>query len=173
VELTPVPELRIGSSREAGNGIHRLCPDDWGVWRDLRLSALTDAPEAFGSTLADWKDADEQRWRRRLEEVPFNAVAVVDGTPVGQVSAASPDGGGCVDVTSFWVAPHARGTGTADALVRAVADWAWGSGAVALQLSVRATNERAIKFYERVGFATSGEPGDEPREISMSLSLVP
>jgi ribosomal protein S18 acetylase RimI-like enzyme len=159
--------------RALGGGVHRVTVDDWTVWRDLRLSALADAPEAFGSVLADWKDADEQRWRRRLEDVPFNAVAVVDSAPVGQVSAAGPDAAGCVEVTSFWVAPHARGTGTADALVRAVEGWARRSGAVALRLSVRATNERAVRFYERSGFTASGDAGDEPGEISMSTSLDP
>ena len=165
--------LRIGSWTAPDDGVHRITPDDWAVWRDLRLSALTDAPEAFGSVFADWKDADEHRWRRRLEDLTFNAVAVVDGTPVGQVSGADPDGTGGVDVTSMWVSPHSRGTGTADALIRAVADWALRGDAVALRLSVRATNSRAISFYERVGFTHAGEPGDEPTEISMWWSLAP
>jgi ribosomal protein S18 acetylase RimI-like enzyme len=141
------------------------------LWRDLRLSALADAPDAFGSVLADWKDADQRRWRRRLLDVPFNAVAVVDAVPVGQASGTDPDGSRRPELISMWVAPQVRGTGVADALVRAVEEWAQRSGAVALRLSVRATNERAMRFYERSGFTASGGAGDEPGEISMAKRL--
>ena len=59
-----------------------LSPDDWRVWRELRLAALAEAPEAFGSRLADWRgDGDrEERWRDRLT-IPgsCNFVALLDG----------------------------------------------------------------------------------------------
>ncbi|MFG1884292.1 hypothetical protein [Micromonospora sp. NPDC049102] len=66
-----------------------LSPDDWPTWRELRLAALAEAPEAFGSRLADWQgDGDrEQRWRDRMS-IPgsLNLVAVLAGRPVGMSS---------------------------------------------------------------------------------------
>lgn len=66
-----------------------LTPDDWRAWRQLRLAALAEAPDAFGSRLADWQgDGDrEERWRARLG-IPgsFNVVAVLDGEPAGLAS---------------------------------------------------------------------------------------
>jgi hypothetical protein len=60
-----------------------LKPGDWRVWRKLRQSALAEAPEAFGSALADWTGArdTEQRWLVRLRDVPVNLVIALDGEP--------------------------------------------------------------------------------------------
>jgi hypothetical protein len=48
-----------------------LTVDDWSEWRVLRLAALRDAPQAFGSKLADWQGEgdSERRWRGRLDGV--------------------------------------------------------------------------------------------------------
>lgn len=148
-----------------------VSPDDWRLWREVRLCALADAPEAFGSSLADWQSADETRWRRRLAEVPFNVVAEAGGAAVGQASGTNLDADQRAELISMFVAPAVRGSGVADALVAAVGEYARELGAVALRLSVRRFNARAIRMYERAGFAVAAEPGDEPAEISMLLPL--
>ena len=70
-----------------------LTIDEWPIFRELRLEALREAPYAFGSTLDDWQgDGDtEQRWRQRLTDVPFNAVAYLRDTPVGMASGTQPN----------------------------------------------------------------------------------
>ena len=66
-----------------------LTPDDWPAWRELRLAALAEAPQAFGSRLADWQgEGDrEQRWRDRLG-IPgsYNVIAVLNEQPAGMAS---------------------------------------------------------------------------------------
>ena len=69
-----------------------LGSDDWRLWKEGRLRALADAPEAFGASFAQWEAADEDRWRQRLTEVPFNVVAIEDGIVVGQASGTALDG---------------------------------------------------------------------------------
>ncbi|MER7440819.1 GNAT family N-acetyltransferase [Micromonospora avicenniae] len=143
--------------------IRLLTPDDWRIWRDVRLAALAEAPYAFGSRLSDWQDDGdrEERWRSRLE-IPgsHNLVAALGGRPVGQASGVPTATTGVAELISMWVHPQARGHGVADALVDAVARWARQAGADRLRLAVMAGNERAARLYRRHGFVPTGELGD-------------
>jgi ribosomal protein S18 acetylase RimI-like enzyme len=151
--------------------IDALTADDWPVWREARRQALAEAPYAFGSTLAEWSgDGDyEERWRQRLEAVPFNVVARRSNRVVGMVSGTEPEAGE-VELISMWVEPDERGRGVGDALIRAVLEWAGRQGAEAVSLQVREGNEKAIHLYERLGFVDVGsacEPGDPYPERRM------
>src|SRR5580698_9801114 len=97
----------------------RLKSDNWRMWRDLRLAALAEAPEAFASTLAEWSGAGdtEQRWRARLEDVDLNLVVMCDGEATGMVSATAPEGDRSAVLMSMWVAPASRGRGIGDAAI--------------------------------------------------------
>ncbi len=146
--------------------IREVGADDWEIWRALRLDALRDAPGAFGSILADWADATEDAWRRRLQDVPFNVVAEVGGDAIGQASGTAPaDGAG--ELISMWVDPSARRSGVARLLIDAVCEWAAASGASSVRLSVRRDNERAIRSYLSSGFVAAHQPADEPAELAM------
>ncbi|MEV2221143.1 GNAT family N-acetyltransferase [Nocardia vinacea] len=136
-----------------------LRPDDWPIWRQLRRQALRDAPEAFGSTLADWSGPgdDEARWRARLADVAFNVIIRWRGVAAGMVSADMADTGR-IELMSMWVAPFARGRGVGDAAIRAVLHWANGRE---VGLSVKVDNQAAIRLYRRHGFADAAcSPGD-------------
>lgn len=142
--------------------IRVLTPDDWPTWRDLRLAALAEAPEAFGSRLADWQgDGDrEQRWRDRLS-IPGsrNLVAVLDGRPVGMSSGVPTEDPLALELISMWVHPDARGRGVADRLVDEVAQWAREVGGDRLRLGVMPDNARAKALYRRTGFQMIDETG--------------
>jgi ribosomal protein S18 acetylase RimI-like enzyme len=120
----------------------QVTADDWQEWRDLRLRALRDAPEAFSSTLPEWQDADESLWRDRLSSIAYNLIADVDQVPSGMASGAVTVGG--AELMSFWVAPFARGHGVGDALLSAVIKWATSSRYETVSLGVRAANRHAI-----------------------------
>jgi len=154
--------------------IRRLDPDDWQAWRELRLAALAEAPGAFGSTLADWKDAGEDRWRARLG-IPgsHNVLAVLDGRPVGMASGVPTDDPALVELISMWVSPGARGRSVGRALVDEVAGWARRVGAHLLRLDVVEGNTAALCLYERTGFRCTGEVVEEDgrRELRMSKVL--
>jgi len=138
-----------------------LSPDDWPLWRELRLAALTEAPYAFGSTLAEWQgDGDrEERWRNRLAIPGIHLVVLLNGIPAGMVSGIPSERPEAVEVISVWVAPQARGHGVGDRLMHEVGLWARGLAATTVQLSVMPDNQRAIALYLRHGFMDSGKLG--------------
>jgi len=144
--------------------LRTLESDDWSIWRGVRLTALAEAPHAFGSTLAEWQGAGdrEDRWRARLE-IPgsHNVIAMVDGRPVGMVSGVPVEHpGDSVELISMWVSPMVRGRGVGDCLIREVERWAAERGAKSLRLSVMPDNLRAAALYKRRGFTDTGEPGE-------------
>jgi ribosomal protein S18 acetylase RimI-like enzyme len=127
-----------------------VTPEEWMRWRDMRLSALSEAPEAFCSALSDWNDEKEQSWRDRLVDVSVNFIALLDGRDAGMVSAMALDQE--VELISMWVAPFARGEGVGDQLVSAVIKWSESQQAPRLILRVLTGNHRAAALYTRHGF---------------------
>lgn len=142
--------------------LRELTADDWKDWRVLRLAALADAPFAFGSQLADWVDAEESRWRARLNiPASHNVIAVLDGTPVGMASGLlSDEEPGVVHLISMWIAPPGRGQGVGDRLMAQIETWARADSAHTLKLSVVEGNKNAHALYLRSGYVDTDEPGD-------------
>ncbi|WP_369182572.1 GNAT family N-acetyltransferase [Streptomyces sp. Y1] len=155
--------------------LRALTPDDWPLWRDLRLAALTDAPHAFKAGLADWHDGGAQRWRARLHLPGAHRVAAfLADTPVGLVGGMPGTGGpGERELRSLWVGPRARGRGVADRLIEEVERWARADGGTELRLAVLPGNAPAIALYRRHGFAPLDEPpgADGPGELRFAKRL--
>nr|WP_281360647.1 GNAT family N-acetyltransferase [Curtobacterium albidum] len=170
--------------------LRRVTADDWATWRPVRLAALTDAPEAFGSRLADWQDAPEDRWRGRLslpgavdllavehdrspEQAPERTPEPAPGRPVGMATGVpSAEDPAVAELISMWVAPEARGRGLARTLIDAVARAMAEHGAARLELSVMPDNHRARRIYERAGFTLTDTPGDELPDGRHELVMV-
>jgi ribosomal protein S18 acetylase RimI-like enzyme len=138
-----------------------LGPEDWRLWRDLRLTALAEAPDAFGATLADWQGERDQeaRWRGRLGIAgSHNVVALAGNRPLGMASGMPADEPDVVELISLWVSPDIRGRGVGDRLIEEVVRWGRRSGATTLRLSVLDDNRAALALYKRHGFRDSGAP---------------
>jgi GNAT superfamily N-acetyltransferase len=152
--------------------IRILTEDDWAIWREVRLRSLADAPEAFGSKLADWQGLNdrEDRWRTRFENVAFNSVALVDGSVVATAGGMH-RGADMAELISMWVEPDVRGTGVGEALIAAVIDWATSASFERVVLAVRRGNHRAIALYVRAGFVLHGPNPDDDTEDLMVREL--
>ncbi|MEV6421245.1 GNAT family N-acetyltransferase [Streptomyces sp. NPDC051662] len=150
--------------------IHALEPADWRLYRTLRLAALTDAPQEFGSSLAREEALTEAQWRRRLEG-RSQFIAREDGEPCG-LAGVVPAGTQVAELVSVWVRPRSRGQGVGGLLLDAALGWAADHGFVEVRLSVSEGNHTAERLYSRHGFrrkAVGGltEDDTDKREFAM------
>jgi GNAT superfamily N-acetyltransferase len=148
----------------------RLCGlDDWEGLRAIRLEALSDTPEAFGSTYEEsvrWSDA---QWKNAASTRLYY-LADRDGRVVGMVSGGFNDGyPGTRWLYGMYVTPSERGTGTADRLVRSIEEWARKHGVDEIYLHVTTSVARARAFYEKLGFRSTGEIFEMARDRSLTL----
>jgi RimJ/RimL family protein N-acetyltransferase len=154
--------------------IRQIDPDEWELFREVRLAALRDAPYAFGSTYERERTVDEEHWRERLANRAQFA-AVLDGEIVGTAAGIDSDQTTAA-LISMWVAPPARGKGVGQRLVDAVLDWARQAGYGSVCLWVTDGNLAAERLYLRCGFTRTGavqqvHPGEARVEYEMSTRL--
>jgi GNAT superfamily N-acetyltransferase len=160
-----------------GATIDRLGVGDGARLRAIRLRALSDAPEAFGTTLAEAVARPAEDWDSQLEQLA-TFIAAAGGDDVGLVRGARHDGiADAGYLISMWVAPEHRRRGIGSALAGAVVQWARTGGLRRVFLDVGERNVPAIALYAHQGFVPDGAIGTLPpprehvREIRMVLTL--
>jgi GNAT superfamily N-acetyltransferase len=150
-------------------------PDDWQVYRDIRLRMLQETPDAYASSYAIEAAFPEVRWRQRLDNPMFFLASDQRAEVVGTVTALE-RAAGTVEVFAMYVAPDVRGQGCAGQLLDAVAAAARKRGAHRLALRVTAGNRAAHRSYTRYGFRPTGrawpmERQPELTEVELALTL--
>jgi GNAT superfamily N-acetyltransferase len=157
--------------------VRRCHAEEWEALRDVRLSALADSPDAFGSMLEEERGSDEARWRGWITgEGWAGAVAtfVADegGRLVGMATGFHPDDErALVHLFAMWVRPDRRKAGVGRALVAAVVRWASGlAGVDHVVLRVTTSNEAAVRFYLSCGFVATSDPLEPLRDGSSLMT---
>ena len=148
-----------------GMDVRRLTQDDAEVFREIRLEALDRHPETFQSTYESAAELPLDAFKQRLRQYALFG-GFVDGALCGFVGfypLKNPKISHKGLMWGMYVKEAARGTVLAEAMVEAVVDHAKGKVEQIL-LSVIEDNERARRFYEKMGF----EPyGLEPRALKI------
>ncbi|WP_088279947.1 GNAT family N-acetyltransferase [Ideonella sp. A 288] len=148
----------------SGVSIRPIQPGQWRTYREVRLRALQDTPDAFGSTFAAEAARPDDLWALRVAEAWASghdkALFAWDGDTVCGLawckrSATEP---GMADLFQMWVAPQSRGRGVGAALLREVVAHARGAGATTLRLGVTVAESPAMRLYRAFGFRPVGQP---------------
>jgi ribosomal protein S18 acetylase RimI-like enzyme len=138
--------------------IRRVTADEWRDYRAIRLAALLDTPDAFGSTYADSVLHPDEWWMERTRlgaESDEQALYMAwDDTPVGLAGTFFDDPDWVV--IAMWVDPAHRGEGLGRRLLDAVVDFQRAQGAAECVLGVVDGNDAARALYERYGFVDTG-----------------
>jgi GNAT superfamily N-acetyltransferase len=126
--------------------------DSWQDYRDVRLAALQESPEAFLGTHAEEALQPERYWRHCMVRAD-RFLAESDGAPLGVASVEMDEkAADSASVSDLWVTPEARNTGVASRLIQAATDQAVKRGCTRLYYWVSTENGRAIGFASNAGF---------------------
>jgi hypothetical protein len=92
------------------DGVTSLRVDEWERLRAIRLRALADTPDAFGTLLADALAFSDDQWQQQARDM--TTFVVVDaGADLAMVRCGADREAGEGWVLSVWCAPEARGRG--------------------------------------------------------------
>jgi ribosomal protein S18 acetylase RimI-like enzyme len=142
------------------------------VFKEVRLRALQDTPSAFGSTYARELQLTDAEWLERAARWDGDkgiGYLAMDGVAACGIAGSFLDESNPTQaqLISMWTALEYRQCGIGRLLVEAIADWARGRGASVLQLMVTSSNEPALFFYQRLGFARTGRTEPYPNDPSL------
>lgn len=162
-----LPAVHLGrrmcqSTRMSEIGVRLLDEENWSVYRDVRLRALEESPEAFVASAEEERDFQEDLWRERMRR-SRRLLAEEGGDAVGVASVGRlrTDDEQVGELFGLWVAPERRGSGVARRLLEAAAQQARSDELTHLIYWVGTDNGRAVAFASSFGF----QPTDSRREM--------
>jgi len=162
--------------------IRRLTQDDLPIFRPVRLAALRDHPEAFGSSFEEEQgslDGEEGKADGQGDAMS-RLIAEPPGVTLGGFTDGRLVATGCMTVSvrikqrhkghlsAVYVSPGFRGTGLAQGIQNGLIEQARAAGLSFLTLSVTVGNHSARALYQSAGFQAYGI---EPRSLRIGSEL--
>jgi ribosomal protein S18 acetylase RimI-like enzyme len=160
--------------------LRELRADEGLAYREIRLRALREAPDAFASTLEEESAQPELFWQELIAqtaEAMEAALLAVDrgdgslgGTTFVRLNPDPPHDG---YVGGMWLDRDLRGQGWGDALLVTAERFSQRLGSKNLELWVGASNPPALRFYERNGYQLTGVEEAQSSGIIARMMLKP
>ena len=145
--------------------IRPLEPNDWPAFKALRLEALLQHPEAYGSSYEEESKLTEEAFQQGFSTCDIFGAFVNDEligcTGFFIYSSEKVAHRGCL--FSMYIKDTHRNRGAADALIKTIITHAK-QRVIQLHLTVVTTNYAAIRLYQKNGFTIYGT---EPRSLKV------
>ena len=159
--------------------IRKLRPDDWLVYKTVRLKSLEDAPQAFESSLSEELDFDEAMWRSRLTQ-SLSSFCFGAFSDAGTLCAIAGFRQGHKMKTQHksyvwgvYVLPEHRSSGLGLRLMESVIQAFNGLFDISsMQLTVTSNNLAALSLYQKLGFVQYGIETDAIRVDGKSYDEI-
>jgi ribosomal protein S18 acetylase RimI-like enzyme len=143
--------------------IRKLQPHESAIYREVRLACLKNAPDYFGSTYEEEVLHPKIFFETYIETASpdhvifgaFDAERLIGITGFNRMARQRASHRG--EVVQVYVDPNYRGQNIGEKLLRRVLEYGFTlDGIEQIQLSVIASNQTAIRLYEKLGFKTFG-----------------
>ena len=142
----------VKSKRKVAAEVEQLSPDQWLLLRNLRLSALSDAPDMFLSTFDKERSLEQDDWEAEFKRGAWY-VGTVEDQPIGLIGVTTEDGLSPRHFIEYmWVSPEFRRFGVGRHLLKVVLDKLRLDGVRTVFLWVLDGNDAAAALYRQVGF---------------------
>ena len=140
--------------------IERLDRDGWSAFRDLRIAALSDSPDAFSPTAEQARSHPDTYWQRaaeRLDGAPDAAMFMLRaGARWIGLGSATRDSDGRGHIGAMWVDPEFRRLGLGARLLDRALAFLDAIPCDEIELSVSEGNDHAVALYRSRGFELTG-----------------
>lgn len=147
--------------------IDSLLLNEWELYRDLWLDALTNDPQAFAYSLDKMLNRTEDDWKEDMkksyQDYAGMYIAKIDNEYIG-MAGYFPKYENNVNIFGMYVKKKFRGKGIADKMMESILNSLSDNEKIkSISLSVNNKQKEAINFYKRFGF----EIMDENENIKM------
>lgn len=138
--------------------IVKLRVGEWPLYKQIRVEAVTDSPQAFGSNRDQQLAHPDSFWQQRLEEAErgeqqWLLFARSGKDLVGMIGAyGEEETPQEATVISVYVTPSARGKGISTLLMRAILDELKKAGIHKVWIGVNIQQKAALHLYQKTGF---------------------
>ena len=146
--------------------IRRLQVGEDDLFKQLRLKALQDAPDAFPSTYEAALRRSAESWREQVESTAQGLdratfIVFSDNVPIGMAALyREQDKVDVGELLQVWVSPEYRGTKVIWDLMDEIFKWGRENRFQRIIAGVTKGNDRAVKFYTNYGFSILEETSE-------------
>ena len=133
--------------------IRALTPDDWELYREIRIRALEESPEAFKMRPEEAREQPAEFWIDTLDHEHWYVAFAFDA-PIGLGGIKPlPEDDTQYEIVGVWIEPHYRGTGIFETLVKEGSEHCIRKGITQLYASIFTGNGHSKTACEHEGFS--------------------